>query len=354
MLPLTTLAEIPRDKKWSVLSLAHPNAKMLIGVDWQKAIASPLAPVLVKQVHLGGHPLLTFLESIDGVERLLVSSPGEKAGRKPLLVVADGRFLLSKIRASAVSDGAVTRRYNGVEMLVPPDATNDDLHFALLDGNTILFGDGLSVKGAIDRWQRPGNWYGRNPLFPRAEALSAAQDIWAAVEDPAMSLASLGLQGTALAEDVEQIDLGIRTGETMEAQLTIRAVNEESIQTLAGGLPALLQMAALTYADQPYLSQVAKRLKVTRDRQYLRMGVALEAKLLDQSLAELRHSGTPQTLAAGPPVQTPMPSQAVAAIAQKPVPAPVSLAAAPRRVIKIIGAEGGDREIPYEATGRAQ
>lgn len=36
----------------------------------------------------------------------------------------------------AKADGAVSRRFNDVELLVPPDATNADLHFALLDGQT--------------------------------------------------------------------------------------------------------------------------------------------------------------------------------------------------------------------------
>lgn len=336
MVPVAVFAEIPRDKKWSVMVLAHPNAKMLAGVDWKKVISSPLGPVLLRQVELGGHPLFSFLESIDGIERLLISTPGEHpSGRKPLLVVADGSFALAKIRKMAAADGAITRRFNNVEMLVPPGATNDDLHFALLDGNTILFGDGSSVKGAIDRWQRPGNWAGRNPVYGRAENLGLTQDLWAAIDEPARSLASLGLAGTPLAEDVERIEAAFQVGETLATQITIRAATEESAQTLATGLPALLQLAAVQFDNQPYLTQVAKKLKVARDKRLLTMSASLEAKLLDRSFAELRTPAEVPATVQGPPLPETKPA---------PTP-PIPVVTSTRRVIKITGAEGGYREI---------
>jgi hypothetical protein len=90
------------------------------------------------------------------------------------------------------------------------------------------------------------------------------------------------------------------------------------------------------------------------------MAASVDAKLLDRSLAELRESGTKPVLMAGPPVQSAKPAVAAAAPVLRPAaaaavaPVRVSLAAAPKRVIRIIGAEGGDREIPYEVSGRAQ
>src|SRR5262249_58426461 len=132
---------------------------------------------ILKQVQQGGHPLFGFLEAIDNVDRLLVSSPGTIEGRKrPLLVVGEGRFSLPKIRAMAAADGAVPRRYNDAELLVPPRATVDHLHFALLDGNTILLGDGISVKGAIDRWQRMDAPLERDSILLRAASVSTAQE----------------------------------------------------------------------------------------------------------------------------------------------------------------------------------
>lgn len=70
------LHPLPPRPKWSILGLAHPDAKLLLGIDWKRALASSMGPVIRKQVALGGHPRPAFLDSIDNVERFLVLSPG--------------------------------------------------------------------------------------------------------------------------------------------------------------------------------------------------------------------------------------------------------------------------------------
>lgn len=339
LLPLIAFAQSARTAKWTILPLAHPDAKLLLGIDWRRVMDSPLGPVVLKQVQLGGHPLLGFLESIDNVDRLLVSSPGSTDGGKaPLLVVGEGRFSLPKIRAMAKADGAVSRKYNDVEMLVPPNATNADLHFALIDGATILFGDGASVKGAIDRWLRAESADDRNALFFRATTLSTTQEIWATVSDPSTSLSSLGIGNSSIAEQVKNLEIGLLLGQTLSATLSINAASEEAADMLATGLPALLQLAALQYSDQPSLTQLAKRLKVTNDRGLVKMAVTIDGKLFDQSMNELRASAAPPvtTAVATPSAATPQPV--------KPPPVPTG-----PRFVRIVGMEEGVKEIPYQA-----
>ncbi|MBI3682566.1 MAG: hypothetical protein HY235_19485 [Acidobacteria bacterium] len=326
--------------QWSVFPLAHPNAKLLLGVNWRRIVESPLGPTILKQVKLGGHPLLGLLESIENVDLLLISSPGaDNEGRPPLLVIAEGRFSLSKVRAMAMADGAVSRRYNDVELLVPPNATSTDLHFALIDGNTILFGDGLSVKAAIDRWQRMEDTYEKNPLFVRARSLSGVQQVWMLASSPSEALSSLGFGGSGLAEQIDSLEIGISAGQQLTASLLMKASTPEAADTLATGLPALLQLAAITYSSRPAWTQLAKRLKVMTENEYIKMGVSLDARLLDQSLNELRGSAaTAAAAAAAAPA-------AVAAISRPELPAPTSELT--RKVVRIIS-EDGTREIPYE------
>lgn len=333
--------------------MAHPDARLLAGIDWRRIVNSPLGPIVIRQVRQGGHPLLAFLDSIDNIDRLLVSTPGNgPGGRKPLLVIADGKFALPKIRAMASADGAVARRYNDVELLVPANATNHDLHFALLNATTILFGDGFSVKEAIDRARRGEAASSKNPLFARAGAVSAIQDVWAVIEDPAESLSSLGLQGSDLAEQVDTIELGLSMADTVKVQILIKALNSEAVETLATGVPALLKLAALTYTNQPYLAQVSKRLKVATEKNYLKMGVSLDGKLFEQAMNELRAAPSDAVqVAEAQPVaepalarpQLPQPAAATRPAAATMLPAPT------RRVVRIVGAEGGDIEIPYDA-----
>ena len=77
-------------------------------------------------------------------------------------MVVEGAFVLSKIRKMATADGAISRRYNNVELLVPPGATNDDLHFALLDGNAVdVVRDGENLVAGDGRGFIDGHMYER-------------------------------------------------------------------------------------------------------------------------------------------------------------------------------------------------
>lgn len=364
-----------RPGRWSIFALAHPQAQLLLGVDWRRALASPLGPVLLKQVRLGGHPLFGFLESIDNVDRILVSSEGVVEGSRSLLVIGEGRFQLPKVRAMAKADGAVTKRYNDVELLVPPGATNEDLHFALVDSQTIFFGDGYSVKDAIDRWLKHDDQTLRNPVAARASGLMQTHELWAVAQNLAETLPVLGLGQTDLTEQVEILEIGIATGQAMTAHVTIRGATEEAAQELSAGLPALLQLAAFQYSNQPFLTQVSQRLKVVTEKNYLKMGVTLDSRLLEQSLGELRAAAPAprrmptmsarvanlaQAVAAGevaPPAPKPVvessPAATVVTSSAPPQPPVPTLEAAPktdRRTILIVG-EDGVREIPYEVKG---
>ncbi len=336
MLPMIALSQAPRLNSWTMLPLAHPDAKLLLGLDWRRLVESPLGPVVLKQVQQGGHPLLVFLESIENVDRILFSSPGRQpGGRPPMLVAGQGRFQLAKIRAMAKSDGAVSRRYNDVELLVAPNASNQDLHFALLEEQIILVGDGASVKSAIDRWQRKDSSHQKNPVYARALGMSTAQEIWAVADTPSESLASLNLGDSELAEQVERLEIGLTVSQTLNAHLLVHASSEEAADTLGAGLPALLQLAAFTYSQQhPSLARLARRVKVMREKNFLKIGFSIDPALFDESLNELRAANTKPVTASQPAAQA--------------LAAPTVAAASERKVVRIVGMEEGVKEIPYE------
>ncbi|MBI3207420.1 MAG: hypothetical protein HYZ37_00785 [Candidatus Solibacter usitatus] len=349
VLPMIAVAQPVRTTKWTLFSFAHPDAKLLLGMDWRKILSSPLGPVMQRQINQGGNPLFLFMESIENMDRLLVSSPGgtseegQGAERPPLLVVGEGRFALARIREMAKADGAVARRYNGVELLVPPDATNGDLHFALVDAQTILFGDGNSVKQAIDRWQRGDQPGSRNQMFARAARLAENHEAWAVVEDPADSLRSLGMGDSLLAEHVEGLEFAVSFGQTMTATVRIEAPDEEASATLADGLPALLQLLAFQYSKQPSLTALARSVKVMKEGSYIKLGMTADARLLERSMNELRASTEPPALPKGEAqarFEIPTLAQVAPTLAAPPPP-PV------QRVIRITGGMDGDKAIPF-------
>jgi hypothetical protein len=334
--PLIALPQAPRLKSWGILPLAHSDAKLILGLDWRRLVESPLGPAVLKQVSLGGHPLLLFLDSIENVERILFSSPGKRSGgRPPMLVAGQGRFQMAKIRALAKADGAVSRRYNDVELLAAPNASNQDLHFAFLEDQIILAGDGASVKSAIDRWQRKDTSHQKNPVHIRALGMSSAHEVWAVADTPSESLASLNLGESELAEQVERLEIGLTVTQTLNAHLLIHTASEEAADTLGAGLPALLQLAAFAYQQQPSLAHLARKVKVMREKNLLKIGFNVDAALFEQSMNELRAAAAPAATVSQP---------AAPALA-----APSVAASSERKVVRIVGMDDGVKEIPFES-----
>lgn len=357
--------------KWNIWHLVHPNTRLLIGLDWRQALQSPLGPMLRKQVSEGGHPLLSFLESIENVDRLLVSSPGvaEEGKKAPLLVVAQGRFELSKIRRMATADGAVSRRYNDVELLVPSGAANEDIHFALLDTTTIVFGDGTSVKAAINRNLRQEPVNVRNLVVARSMTMSGTTDAWIVSEEPLEPLNSLGIGTMPFIEMLSGLEVGVAIREGVGIQLAMFPKTAEAGQQLKNGISPLLELLALQPQMDPRVQEIAKRCRISLERGAVRVVADLDRKLVETALNAMRTTKTERATVPGPADRLRAPGAAGAAVSLeggvKPGAGPivgapalgVPVAGAPvlgapvttssRKVVRIVGMEEGVKEIPY-------
>jgi hypothetical protein len=85
---------------------------------------------------------------------------------------------------------------------------------------------------------------------------------------------------------------------------------------------------------------LARRLKVVNEKEHVKMGVSIDARLFGRSMDELRASTVATTTAVAAPQS---------AAAQLP-PAPAAAPDGPpqRRVVRIVGMDEGVKEIPYE------
>jgi hypothetical protein len=358
-LPLTAMQATQQPSKWSVWHLVHPDTKLLIGLDWRQAQQSPLGPMLKKQVAEGGHPLLNFLESIENVDRLLVSSTGAAPGgrRPPLLVIAQGHFQLSKIRTLATSDGAVSRRYNDVELLVPGGgAANEEIHFALIDASTILFGDGVSIKAAINRHLRQEPPNNRNLAVARSMTLSTANDFWMVSEEPFQALNNLGIGTMPFMEMLTGLEMNVTMRDGLNVQLSLFAKTAEDAQQLMNGISPLLQLMAIQPQANLGIQELARRCHITLDRGIVRLTADLERKLVDQALQTMRATRS-QQVTQGPAPGTRLTTPLQGALQQAgqsgpqaqsgPPPGAAAVTTSSRKVIRIVGMEEGIREIPY-------
>lgn len=153
------------------------------------------------------------------------------------------------------------------------------------------------------RWQNQDTSHEKNELIRRAGVLSAGQEAWVLAKDPAQAFPGIGITSSPLAAEVESIELQVSAGESLSASVSIKAATPEAAETLGTGLPALLNLVALTYSGQPSLTQVARRLKTVTEQTYVKMGFTLDGKLLNQSLNELREASVPVVSKAVVPAQ---------------------------------------------------
>jgi hypothetical protein len=97
---------------------SHPDAKALVGVDVKRVMDSPFGQRLAKEFEQAGFKARAQSEGADlisGVERVLISLPGQFAPRKPagktektpFVATLQGKFDLAKIRAFVKSQSAV-------------------------------------------------------------------------------------------------------------------------------------------------------------------------------------------------------------------------------------------------------
>jgi hypothetical protein len=190
----------------ALLGLVPPDAKMLVGVQVAQIRSTPFGEYLISQVHLdpGTSQLMTAVgfDLRRDLQQIVAASGESLSGG---LLLGRGSFHPDKISAAARSQGAVASTYRGVALIESTGiesrgfesksgGKNPSGAIAFLDASTLLAGDTLSVKAAIDRHAAGTVFSG--PLVERARLIGGASDAWLASLTPPAG--SLGLSPGAL------------------------------------------------------------------------------------------------------------------------------------------------------------
>ena len=166
-----------------LLNLAMPDARALTGVLVDQVQSSPFGQYVVSQIQVDSElarvMAATGFDPRRDLHELVAASAANSSG----LVIGRGVFQPSRISAAAVSAGAVSSNYRGVEILTaatvhsnPNGAASQSGSAAFPDPSIVLLGDTASVKAAIDRHIAGALFSG--PLAQKAMQVSAGNDIW--------------------------------------------------------------------------------------------------------------------------------------------------------------------------------
>src|ERR1700685_1071071 len=107
----------------------YPNAKALIGIDWQRIRQTPAGTMIRdKWLNTGRAAAIPGIALLDQVDRVVISSPGNEAiqdagngaaiapPEAPMLIAVQGHFEAARVRQLFTRLGAKPQAYNSFQV----------------------------------------------------------------------------------------------------------------------------------------------------------------------------------------------------------------------------------------------
>lgn len=333
----------------------HPEAKILIGVDWQRAKASPTGQMLRRQlIDLAGSRV-SGMEFADAVERITISAPGElsgTSGESPVLMVLEGKLDHAALRAAMVP-GTAVERYQGVDLLIPPRDRGQELIAAVVSDSITLLGDRPSIELALS----DGKGLRDATLRDRAGQLAYNSEIWMIASIPPIKPGSAAEVNPMAAgfDNVQAMDFGLSLSNGLGLKMNLEFADAASAQNMAMGVQMLNSMFMANKSATPEMAKVARSLQVEQVGPRLRFNVDIPMDVLEKGILQAKagfEEAAPKSLEGllgMKPASGPVPGV-------RTTPARASEPAWPRepvqRTIRIVGLDEGDREVTYTVGGK--
>jgi hypothetical protein len=255
-----------------LLKLATPEARILSGVDVAKVKDTPFGKFAMAQLAAAQDPQYdafvkaTGFDPRESIDEILLAKPD--AGDRSL-ALARGRFDTARILEAASAAGAGAGTYQGVRVIISPDAW-----LAFLSDSIVAMGDPASVRALVERREK-----GTGPaaeIAARANVVSKAYALWFVSTVPIGELlqdlpsggAGEALKGGAL-RSVQSASGGVNFGDSVRLSAELTAASAQDASKLA----AVLKFVAGLVVQGP--AEVAAEASVVR------LGVALTESQLE-------------------------------------------------------------------------
>jgi hypothetical protein len=301
-------------------ALGHSDAKVLVGLDLKtlressagKLLTSQIGSQLPQQAGPFAMALPLILQALNDVDRISISSPATAPGGKtgatsgatsvdarnsPFLVVMEGRFGPGSPLGFFMT-GKPTA-YQGVNLYQPMGApAASDMNLALLNENTLLVGDGKSMRGAIDH---QGQASGGIPAALRARAAEMANghDLWIVMHDAFAGQSAFKTAPGGPAAEIEGLEMGVGLHDGMQFDVNLAARSEATAGML--GQMLLMQVQSTiesSQLDNPMAADLARRLQINAEGKVLHVSLRMTQDELQQ---QIRAVQTQRSLAQASP-----------------------------------------------------
>jgi len=327
----------------SALSLVPSDAAGVLGIEWRGILDSPAGVALKAQLN---KPELAKLPPFPGaqdillnqLDSILIATPATSftgGTQPPALVIVKGRFQPAALRAMIMGMGkaAPVEKYRTVELLSPPEesgpgAKMSNNRVALLDANTILAGDRVQVRAAIDRIQGGRLVQSHRGILEGVAELAAANHVWMAFTLPSDARKDVSKGMNQAFADVKSAQLGVSFGSGLAVRMNVLTKDPSSAALVAQTVQGFIGMAALSGGNQnPQLSDMLGKVKIAPEGSQVKIALTLDQSEFDKMIRDsqsIRMAGQP---AATSPVSRPEPTGP--------------------KTIRITGLDSGPVEVPY-------
>jgi len=276
----------------SMWRYAHPEAKALIGIEWQRILRSPVGEEIRKKIAESNPAGLEDLELMERVQRIFISSPGKPEGapegKTAAVVAIQGDFDLEKIRTLAAEKTTGSSNYGGVEILELAGKDGESAALALVSGQLLLLGDPESVEAAIDHYQEGDASQVSNPLFQRAAELSADSDIWIVAKAKPGDFGGNGGKQPKFLESVRSLEAGLSFQDGLGLRLNLGTEDPAKAQEMAAGLKMMLGMMLASQQSGGSGPNLAEKLQVATKESRVEMALQLGRDELKQIIENMK------------------------------------------------------------------
>jgi hypothetical protein len=329
----------------------YPNAKALIGINWQRIRQSPAgAMIRDKWLNGSGAAAIPGIEFLNNIDRVVVSSPGNQTNEDtgdgtavepaeaPLLIAVEGHFDAAKVRRLFTRLGTKPQAYDSYQVYRPQGEDAKDMAYVLFDSGTIVFGDAPALFAALDRSRFPAPQAEPGSIIARGAELDATYDAW--LVSASLDILSNDWLGGLFREDqwaadAQGVEAGVQLRSGLAADVTLRFASEAAAKQMAVEMTRLTAVAAKD-KDDPRMRDIARNLGFSSAGPTAKITLRLSPQELEESA---------QALAVAHPLA--MPTPALAASTAPATVAPATVAPTKPGVIRIEGLDDGPREIPY-------
>ena len=284
----------------SLVALAPPGTKAFVGIQVDQAQSSALGRFLLSQADSGSgldkFATLTGFDPRRDLSQILIASTGQQDQPGAALILGRGAFQPDKLTAAASLAGATKVTYSGIDMLTGKGNTKGGMQtLAFLNSTTVLIGDTVGLKSAIDRY-RSGTAFGGS-LAQRASEVSSQYQAWfvaASVDELANSFG--GGAGGGIPANAFQSILTAAGGlklATDAVTVGLEAVTrtDKDAQSLVDVVKFLVSMVQSNGNNDPNAARaanLANLASITATGPLMRISVAIPEKDVEQMLGSTR------------------------------------------------------------------